>query len=347
MNAIFSSKPFVISAHIFCWLLFFLIPLGFAGDLNVDTSRVLLHSLQRTVMFAILFYINYLWMIDAFLNKRKVVVFVLVNLALIVFFLYARELHILGLDAPPPNAGDKQPKRPPKDNFIYYIDFLTYLIPIAVAIALHLFQMVSKMRIKQAKEEKKLVQQELQYLRYQVQPHFFFNSLNNIYSLIDLDTEQAKEAVHSLSKLMRYMLYRTENEKVALQEEVDFVRQYIELMKLRMRKNVSITVDFPEQIPAMKIAPLLFISVVENAFKHGVSATESSELLFQLRIEGNRVTFYNENTNFPKSEKDESGSGIGIENLRKRLKLLYPDASSYRFEVLDNTFRSELWVEIQ
>ena len=344
MNTFLSSKYIKIGLHILFWVLFFFIPLGFAGDMNIDFARTIEHSLQRTFFFALLFYPNYFWLIDAFLNRKKWWVFLLVNLIVIIGFLYLKEEFKLFEPGTPPyqNPGPK----PGKDNFIFYIDFLIFLIPVAVAIALKSFRKLSQIQLQQAQDEKNLLQQELQYLKYQIQPHFFFNSLNNIYSLIDLDKEKAKDSVYSLSKMMRYMLYRTDNSQVVLKEEINFLSQYIDLMQLRMRKNTYIQVDFPTEIPTVKIAPLLFISLVENSFKHGVSATEPSELIFRLNMIENQIIFTSENTNFPKTEDDESGSGIGIDNLKKRLILLYPNKHSFSSHVKDNRYYSELKIEI-
>lgn len=344
MGNLLNQTYFKVIIHVLFWLLFTLIPMGLAGDMNMDFSRTLEHSVMRSLSFAAIFYFNYLWLIDNYFSKKKTFAFILINLIFIVLLLWVKDLNFVEMGPPPPEMRDNGPA--PKDSgFRVYMDFLLYIIPVAFAVTLKTTRRLSDIRIKQAKDEKNMLQYELQYLKYQLQPHFFFNSLNNIYSLIDLDSEKAKETVHNLGKLMRYMLYRTDAAKVNLNEEVEFTKQYITLMQLRMRKNTSVKIDFPSHIPALKIAPLLFISIVENAFKHGVSATQPSELIFTLKINDNRITFLSENTNFPKTDQDKSGSGIGIENLKKRLQLLYKDHFGYTNEVKNNRYYSMLWVE--
>lgn len=337
---LFHSPFFRVLAHIVFWMLFTLIPIGLAGDMSMDFNRTLQHSLIRTGSFAAIFYFNYLWLADRFFNQKKMLVFILANVVFFSLLIWVKEL-FFSYVTPPSNAN--LPK--PKDNIIIYMDFLLFCVPAAIAVVLKTSRRLTEVQIQQAKDERNLLQYELQYLRYQLHPHFFFNSLNNIYALIDINSDRAKETVHSLSKLMRYMLYRTDTERVDLKEEVDFIEQYIELMKLRVRENTSIEIDFPKNIPPLKIAPLLFISIVENAFKHGISATGPSELSFALNIDGNRITFTSENTNIPKTEQDKSGSGIGIENLKKRLELLYEDRFGYTYTIKDGKYFSTLWVE--
>lgn len=344
LNKVILSRPVRIILHILFWLIFTLIPIRFAEDMNFALLPAIFHSAKRTVTFVILFYINYYILIKSFLSREKYIHFVLVNMFLIFILHWFKDLHLFRLLSE--NQERRVPFRPRRHHLILYLDFLIYLVPIAVSIALRSFQQLTKLQLKQAKEEKSLVQQELQYLKYQVQPHFFFNSLNNIYSLIDLDTEKAKDAVHSLSKLMRYMLYRTTNGNVELKEEIEFIEQYIELMRLRMRKNTTIIIDFPTYIPSLRIAPLLFVSLVENAFKHGVSATEASEIVFKLQIEENAITFLSENTNFPKTNKDHSGSGLGLKNLKKRLDLLYPNCSELTSFITGDRYFSKLEIQL-
>ena len=119
--------------------------------------------------------------------------------------------------------------------------------------------------------ERQRLESELQYLKYQLNPHFFMNTLNNIYALVDLNTEQAKKTIIELSKLMRYVLYEANKNQISLEHEIQFLENYIALMKLRYIDNLNIRTEFPVVVPCVQIPPLLFISLLENAFKHGVS----------------------------------------------------------------------------
>lgn len=332
------NKPTKILIHLTFWIAFTLIPMGLVGDMNMDYTRPLWHSLIRTLSFAVFFYLNYLLFVDRFYFNKKKTAFVLVNLTVVVVVMLLKT--VVDIDLPDGKQTGMQKHRP--DNFMFFMDFLLYLIPIAIAVVIKTTGRLSDFQIKQAEDERNLLQHELQYLKYQLQPHFFFNSLNTIYSLIDLDADKAKATVHDLGKLMRYLLYRTDVEKVELSQEVEFIEQYINLMKLRMRKNTNIVVNFPDKVPQLSIAPLLIIPIVENAFKHGVSATQDSELIFTLEIDGSRIIFKGENTNFAKTDDDKSGSGIGIENLRKRLNLLYAGRFRYENEIREDRYYCEL-----
>ena len=172
----------------------------------------------------------------------------------------------------------------------------------------------------------------MQNLKSQLNPHFLFNTLNNIYSLIAIDAERAQYAVHDLSRLLRHVLYENKQLFVPLEGEVAFMRSYIELMSLRLPGKVDLQVDLPEAGSQVMVAPLLFISLIENAFKHGVSPTEHSFIHISLQVipsPKETVVCRIENSNYPKHDNDRSGSGIGLPNLRKRLDLLY--AGKYEF----------------
>ncbi|HIR95646.1 MAG TPA: histidine kinase [Candidatus Coprenecus stercorigallinarum] len=172
----------------------------------------------------------------------------------------------------------------------------------------------------------------MQNLRQQLNPHFLFNTLNNIYTLIQLDPARAQSAVHDLSRLLRYVLYGGSREEVPLQDELDFVREYIELMRIRLPRYVAVKVELQEGVSGMMIAPLMFIPLVENAFKHGVSNDSQSFVIIRILVDGDRVTCGTVNSYFPKArDYDRSGSGIGLANLVRRLDLLYPGKYEFRY----------------
>jgi two-component sensor histidine kinase len=170
--------------------------------------------------------------------------------------------------------------------------------------------------------EKEKIKSELAFLRNQVSPHFFMNTLNNIHALIDFDAEEAKESIIRLSKLMRYLLYESEAEKIHLSREVEFISNYIDLMKLRYSDKVKIALEIDSSLPDSTIPPLLFTSFVENAFKHGISYQEESFVLVNIHVDDMRLVFTISNSNH-KKQQDTTTSGIGIANSRKRLDLLY------------------------
>ncbi len=165
---------------------------------------------------------------------------------------------------------------------------------------------------------------EMTSLKYQINPHFFMNTLNNIHALIDIDTEAAKSAVIDLSKMMRYVLYDSEREMISLSADLQFLRNYIELMRIRYTDHVQITIDAPQTLPEkVAIPPLLLIVFVENAFKHGVSYNHPSFIHISLFYADKKLTTIISNSRNPQPTSPTRQGGIGLENVRKRLDLLY------------------------
>jgi hypothetical protein len=172
------------------------------------------------------------------------------------------------------------------------------------------------------------LEQQLEYLRYQINPHFFMNTLNNIHALVDIDPEKAKDTIRELSTMMRFVLYEGNKETVALTRELDFIRHYVTLMQLRYTDKVRIAIDLPSEVPDYQIPPLLLITFIENAFKHGVSYQYESFIEVQVSVEGDRLHFTCRNSKADKPNEEKGG--VGLTNVRKRLKLLYNSDYTYR-----------------
>ena len=173
--------------------------------------------------------------------------------------------------------------------------------------------------------EKENLQQRLDTLRYQINPHFFMNTLNNIHALVDLDPERAKESIVELSRLMRHILYDSGSQTIPLAQEEAFLKHYVALMRLRYPEGVDISLSLPEQDGGARVPPLIFASFVENAFKHGVSYEVPSFIHISLAQEADSVIFMCTNSVPPTPPRTEEGSGIGLDNTRRRLDLLYGD----------------------
>ena len=178
--------------------------------------------------------------------------------------------------------------------------------------------------MRQQERKQKEVEAELAWLKNQINPHFLFNTLNNISSLAQIDGDGTQEAIMQLSDLLRYAMYETNKPKVPISGEVEFMKNYIELMKLRCNEMTTVTSQFSVFSSQLEVAPLLFISLIENAFKHGMNSNAPATIDISLTQEDDHLVFNCDNTNNPKSTKDRSGSGIGLDNTRRRLDLLYP-----------------------
>lgn len=171
--------------------------------------------------------------------------------------------------------------------------------------------------------ERENLDNQLKYLKYQINPHFFMNTLNNIHALVDIDPEEAKYTIEVLSKLMRYVLYENNNQMVPLQRELDFLAHYIDLMRIRYTDKVCINVSMPEHVPDVRVPSLLYATFVENAFKHGVSYQKSSFIDVCVRVDdvSDKIEFLCVNSMKPSSE--DRHDGVGLKNAVRRLRLIY------------------------
>lgn len=197
---------------------------------------------------------------------------------------------------------------------------------------------------KQEELEKQNLEAELKLLKNQVNPHFLFNTLNNIYSLAYTNSKETAPMVLKLSELMRYMLYESDDKQVPLEKEIEYLKNYIELHKLKKSNgagNIQFTVD--GDIKDKQIAPMLFIPFFENAFKHGNIDKQAGYLKSELSVDGEAIIFNIKNS-VGNLQKDENG-GIGLENVKKRLKLLYPQKHQLEIVEQKDTFEVTLKIE--
>ncbi len=195
-----------------------------------------------------------------------------------------------------------------------------------------------------AELEKRNLEQQLEYLKYQINPHFFMNTLNNIHALVDIDPEEAKNTILELSKLMRYVLYEGAKSRVPLKRDIDFLQHYISLMRLRYTDRVSISVDIPSDLPDCLIPPMLFITFVENAFKHGVSYKKASTIDIGMAMKNERLSFTCRNSKAEIEHQEGQQGGVGLQNTRQRLQLIY--GHDYSLEICDNIDMYEVCLEI-
>ncbi|MDP4185060.1 MAG: histidine kinase, partial [Bacteroidota bacterium] len=199
---------------------------------------------------------------------------------------------------------------------------------------------------KERKEaEKEKLNSELAFLKNQISPHFFFNTLNNIYSLIEINTVDAQKAVLKLSKLMRYLLYESEQGDSKLSSEIEFMKAYVDLMRLRLNEKVELLVSFPDEFDDVLIPPLLLIPFIENAFKYGISYRDKSFIYLSLQVNNKELVFFCSNS-LNNNAGNETHSGIGLENVKKRLNLLFPEKHSISINQKENSFDVLLKIDI-
>lgn len=330
------------------WLIIFVLPVLLFREFNNIDWQAVHRAWRKLIPFLILFLVNRLFLVPYFFIKKRYIVYLLLVICSMAVFLTHNYLdikknmpsHINIIDNKPPPFIDKnsvgrpdnnffkEPKKPfgprPKNFplFLMLNNLLFGLLVIGLDTSLKVSIKWSEAEREKAKLEKENIQNQMSFLKHQISPHFFMNTLNNIHSLIDINKDEAKETIIKLSKLMRYLLYESDENKVPLQNEVEFIQSYINLMRLRYPEKVKINVNLPQQLPNKQIHPMLFVPIIENAFKHGISYTDGSFINIDLIIVDNNLVFKTENKkqNLP---VNKTCSGIGLQNIRKRLNLIY------------------------
>ena len=192
--------------------------------------------------------------------------------------------------------------------------------------------------------EKENLEQQLEYLKYQINPHFFMNTLNNIHALVDIDPEKAKDTILELSKMMRFVLYEGNKHGVPLNREFDFIRNYITLMRLRYTDKVKITVELPTETPDKLVPPLMLITFIENAFKHGISYQHESFIEVKVEIEQEQLRFLCRNSKADKPNQEKGG--VGLANVKQRLHLLYDNNFTLNIQDEPDIYNVELTIPL-
>lgn len=331
------TKASEVLVHVLVWFFILGFPFLFLdhrSSNSVDVWKMFLRFSEMPCYLMVIFYLNYFWLVPSYLFKGRTREYLLWNGFFVL--LLGVMLHVIPWDRiieqPRPRRMGRADGPPPPHRMKppMWLFLIRNIIMLALAAAFSAtIRMTSRLRsteMARQEAEKSKSEAELKNLKNQLSPHFLLNTLNNIYALILFDANKAQEAVLDLGKLLRYVLYENQSDFVPLYKEVDFIRNYIDLMRIRLAENVKVETSFhisPES--ETPIAPLLFISLIENAFKHGTSPEQESYILIALEEKkGESVTCFIENSNHPKNKNDKSGSGIGLEQVRVRLELLYP-----------------------
>lgn len=292
-----------------------------------DIFPIILSSLRSLLPVIILFLVNFIFLCPKYLfvkGKRKW--FYIVNSAMILGWRAYMTIKSMRTEIPPEVTEALK-----NINLVYlkvYANLLNILVScivVGIAVVLRYIFQTFDLRYKLEVEKRNAAEAELSWLKNQLNPHFLFNVLNNISSLAVIDPDRAQESIAQLSNLLRYVLYESNKDFVPLSSEVGFIQDYIDLMKLRCNENTKVEVSIDIPSGGAVIAPMLFISLIENAFKHGVNTRMESRICVLMKAVGKDLEFRCTNSLFEKPKTDLSGSGIGLNNTSKRLELIYPD----------------------
>lgn len=321
------NKRLEILIHIAIWIVIILLPLMFMNHGRGMSVSQFMMTTTVPLTFMAVFYIDYLWLTPRYFVTGHRTQFFVINTFIVIVLGIA--LH-LWMSLSHDMLGHNH-REPPLILTIAFVirDIVNLVIAAAIATLLHL-----ALQWQTAEEARK--EAELSNLRSQMNPHFLLNTLNNIYALTAINTQKAQEAIQDLSKMLRHILYDYQRSEIELRDEVEFLKNYIRLMKLRQGPSVEVNTSFHITNEQQKVAPMIFISLVENAFKHGVKPAVPCTINITIQANDKQIVCDIVNSNHPKTSTDRSGHGVGLELVRRRLELAYKGRYEWTHGVNDN-----------
>jgi LytS/YehU family sensor histidine kinase len=332
------SRYFIPLIHVFAWLALFLLPLLFM-DSERGRDRYIYMGWFLQVLMAGCFYYNYLFLIPKYLLKKRLLLYFFLLLSGFV----AVALLNVAFSRTMYNFFEF------RHSFSFWRAFSFTIYPTVIACGLSTAIRITTEWFRNERQKKEMeaekLQSELAFLKSQINPHFLFNTLNNICSLARKKADETEEAIIMLSGIMRYMLQDSRDERVNLGREVEYLKNFITLQRIRLPDTISIDLQVDGDPERITIEPLLLIPFVENAFKHGIGYQLPTSIRISLRVTDNILIFRVENSIFKQPGDTEPGSGIGLKNIRRRLELLYPGRHTLSVEDNGTTYISQLTLQ--
>ncbi|MDA3954123.1 MAG: sensor histidine kinase [Bacteroidales bacterium] len=358
--------------YLIVWLVIFIIPVLVSTSNTGRFDKQILVGWARMVPFVAIFIINSVWLLPELLFKGKtgMYLFSVVIISLLLVYVWEFVFPVIkdfidGNQSPdfgerrsfpegqrPPRPGQQPPGLRPipigpnQQGPLPRIHVLSIFNQIVIAWLVVGFNVAIKMTNKwftddQKKREleKEHLKSELAFLQNQISPHFFMNTLNNIHAQIDINSKDAQASIVTLSKMMRYLLYESDRGQTKLKKEIEFLQSYVELMRLRIDESVNIDLEISVSDEDIKLHPFLFISFVENGFKHGISYNEKSFIKIELKQNVEFVEFSCINSLSVQNKITNPYSGVGLDNIKKRLNLLYNNNYQLEINELESEFK--------
>lgn len=346
--------------HVLAWavfgmLLFFYQPISW----NITLPYQL--WIKQNIIFGLLviaFYLNSEVIVPHFLLKNKTVAYLLIVVGVTAIMVFLNGYVDLWLKLPQLMDAAFHKDGPPHRHHHPHSEWEmgmiapmigTCALVLGISTSTTVMEKWQKDRLVHQEMEQDKISSELSFLKAQINPHFFFNTLNNIYALTLVNADTSRKAIHQLSRMMRYVLYDTQNSTTQLSQEIAFIKDYISLMQLRLTDAVKIDFESPASLRDIQVAPMIFLPFVENAFKHGVSAIQPSYINITIEQKDNLLELKVNNTiNKEQNNNLEESSGIGLNNTRRRLDLLYPGKYSLLINenTKDNTYSVHLTLDL-
>ncbi len=331
--------------HVLVWLFIYIVPVVLTIPSNEITWKVRYWTTVPFLATLISFYVNYSFLIPKFLYTKRIIIYTIINL-----FMFLTISYLIGLwKSHAVDVGVIVAHPEPEIPFLWLMKSILALIFVnGIAISVRSTSLWFHSRTAVQKLELENMRSELSFLKMQISPHFLFNTLNNILTLIDENKELAKQTVQQLSKLLRSVIYDSEADSVTIKQEVEFLTSYSDLMRLRYGPELEFDLETDLSEPDAPIAPLLLIPMLENVFKHGIGpSVEGSSINIKITSKKGKITFESVNTYFPKTHQDKSGSGIGIVNMQKRLNLLYENRYFYDCKIANGKYITKLELQYE
>lgn len=365
--------------YIAVWLIFLIIPLvtEFIGSLTNHDAHFSWRGMPRVyitlAIFAVTFTVHDLLLAPLIVAGRRIRRYVVGLLILLTCFgalVYTfnfegrhehrekmrKEMRHHPEDRPhDPEHKDRPPhdkKRPPRRDFVPMLGGRELMLCglmimlLATNVGVKYYFRTIGMRERMRQLERDNLSRQLTYLKYQINPHFFMNTLNSIHALVSIDPEEAERTIEVLSKLMRYVLYDGARPLTPLQKEIDFLRHYIDIMRIRCADRVRIDTDLPDEAPSLAVPPLIFITFVENAFKHGISYEHESFISVSMKVNGMRAEFVCTNSRHA-AKRDTKDGGVGLKNVQQRLNLLFHNDYELNIRETDTAYDVRLSLPLQ
>ena len=342
------KKPQKVLLHIIGSLLFISIPILSSPDLHTEVGLFNIAPFRRNFVSYILllafFYTNYLYLIPKLYFNRKYFIFIAITIGAYAIIALLPELLIDFTVTIPTSAPPKmQPGMPPNSSFMPLPQggsLFQFLLVFSLSFLLRINQ-----RLYDIQSEKQKA--EVSYLKAQINPHFLFNTLNSIYALALEKSDTTPDAILMLSSMMRYVVTESSREYVALEKEVNYIKNYINLQQLRIDNSTQLSVSITGDMHNKNIAPLLLIPFIENAFKHGINPEEKSAIEVSINITDTNLMLKVKNNKVIVNIPEEEKTGKGISNTKMRLQHLYPKKHKLLIFESNETFEVTLTLTLQ
>ena len=343
---------------LFIWLFMIVFPLILILDpsnasntsLNVNSLIAYYFPLLCTLF---IFFLNQKYLVPLHIFKKRYAVYFVSNAVLVFAALFAREIVFFFFERLP-NEGVYEFFNLYCFSFLKghfglgtVLTFVVLVVMVCVLCVLYHLMVRQIVRAFVLREQKRSeLQYELDFLKNQLSPHFLFNTLNNISALIQIDSKRAESSMNKLSQLLRVMLYQVKDKYISLQEDVEILRKYADLEKLRLDESFDFMLNVNLENPNLMIEPLLMMPLMENAMKHCVNPNGKSFAHVSITQKESELRFHSENSNYPR-KSNRKGSGLGLSTFEKRLDLIYPGSYDYSVNIVDDVYISDLTIHLK